>query len=191
MTYDPFSPRTKRKPTAMHPQVVAASGRSFACFPVSVLAFVVDTRDRCLLLRRPGQPGWEVFADPLQEGESVQEAVVRGLREKAGPELQAVYLGVLDTFTLAFDAQLPPAVNVCCLMRYLGGRIDLKADLLEAEARWWDLTELDQIDLATPRGRWDLLSKAGDMSRYLRDARQAEESYRQDKEEWEQEDEWK
>ena len=180
MNFDPFSPTTNRRPSAKHPQVLAASGRSFACFPASVLAFIVDSRDRCLLLRRPGQPGWEVFNDPLQAGESVQEAVIRELREKAGPDLRAVYLGVLDTFTLVFDAQLPPAITVCCLMRYLGGAIDLKGDLREAEIRWWDLTELDQIDLAAPRGRWDLLSKAVDLSRFLRDARQAEEAHQQD-----------
>ena len=96
-----------KKPLPRHPSIKSASGRRFPCYPAAVLAFIVDNWDRCLLLRKPGHTGWEVVSGALEEGETVPEAVIREVREEAGPAVQAVYLGVLDTFTFIFDARLP------------------------------------------------------------------------------------
>ncbi len=188
MTLDPRAPK-KRKPVPRHPQIKTAAGQSFPCFPVSILAFVVDTWDRCLLLRRPGQPGWEVINGTLQAGETVPEAVTREIRQKAGAAVQAVYLGVLDAFTFVFDANLPPAITICCLMRYRGGEIELAGDVRGADHHWWETSQVDLLDLAVPRNRWDLLIRAGEMARYLRDARQPQDDLRGDL--VEQEEDWR
>ncbi len=141
---------------------------------------MVDSWDRFLLFRRSGLPGWEVVAGPLEPGETVQKAVLREVKEQVGPEFLAAYLGVLDTFTFVFDANLPHSINICCLLRHRGGEVRPGKEVREAEFRWWELSELDNIDLAVPRGRWDLLTRAVDMSRYLRDARVPEEEARGD-----------
>lgn len=172
MEIDPFYQKPRHKtPPPKHPQVTTAAGRKYAAFPVWVLAFVVDHADRYLLLRRQGQPGWEVLNGALEPGESIPEALAREVRGKLGTEFRAVYLGVLDTFTFVFDANLPPALMVCTLLRFRGGDVRPTGDLRDATAKWWDPMEVDQIDLAVPRARWDLLTKAVDMARYLRDAR--------------------
>lgn len=164
----------KRQPPARHPRITIASGRRLACYPVAVLAFIVDSWDRFLLLRKPGQNGWEVISGALEPGETVTEGVLREVREEAGPELVVASLGVLDTFTFLFDAGQPPLISICCLLRYRGGTVQPGDDAEDAEFRWWELSELDNIELVVPRGRWDLLTRSVDLSRYLRDAAEPE-----------------
>jgi ADP-ribose pyrophosphatase YjhB (NUDIX family) len=161
----------KKTPTPKHPMIKTASGRQLACYPTSVFGFVVDNFDRLLLFRQPGLTGWEVISGPMEAGETVPEAMIREIGEEAGPRCVTVYLGVIDTFTFVFDANLPPLVSVCCLMRYRGGEIEPGHDAKDADFQWWDLSRIDDIDLLVPKGRWDLLTKAVDLSRYLRDAR--------------------
>ena len=179
MTTDPGR-GTRRQRVTGQPTITTASGRRVSCYPASVFAFIVDSWDRVLLLRHQGQPGWEVVNGPLEPGETVPNAVVREVREQAGPEFLATYLGVLDTFTFAFDANHPPLISICCLLRHRGGEVRPGRDLREAEFRWWELSELDNIALSAPRGRWDLLARAVDLSHYLRDARVLEEDARGD-----------
>ncbi len=167
----PRARRRKKTPIPNHPTIKTASGRQLACFPAAVLGFVVDSADRLLLLRKPGLTGWEVISGAMEPGESVPEAMIREIGEEAGPRFVSVYLGVIDTFTFIFDANLPPLVSICCLMRYRGGEIEPSDDAKDADFQWWDLSRIDDIDLIVPKGRWDLLTKAVDLSRYLRDAR--------------------
>lgn len=174
MTTDPTR-RLRRQQPARHPTITTAAGHQLACYPAAVLAFIVDSWDRFLLHRQPGQTGWEVVSGTLEPGETVSKAVIRGVKEAVGAEFLAIYLGVLDTFTFVFDANLPPLISIGCLLRHRGGELRPGKHVLEAEFRWWELAELDSIDLAVPRGRWDLLTRAVDMSRYLRDAREPEE----------------
>ena len=179
MTNDPKrGPR--RQQLADPPIITTAAGRRLPCYPASVLAFIVDSWDRFLLLRQPGQPGWEVVSGALEPDETVPKAVLREVKEEVGLEFLAIYLGVLDTFTSVFDANLPPLISICCLLRHRGGEIRPGKAVSDAEFRWWDLSELDNIDLAVPRDRWDLLTRSVDMSRYLRDAREPEEEARGD-----------
>lgn len=173
MTLEPWVP-AKRRSVPRHPQVTTAAREKLACFPVTVLVFLVDQWERCLLLRRPGQPGWEVIAGSLRAGETIPEAAEREVETALGGRTVAVYLGVLDAFTHVFDANLPAALQVCVLMRYRGGEVHPGRGLRGAELRWWAATDLDEIDLAVPRARWDLLVRASDMGRALRDARPEE-----------------
>lgn len=179
MIYDP-NRNPRRKQLTPHPTIITAAGRSLACYPASVFAFIVDRWDHFLLLRKPGQTGWETVTGTLEPDETVPEAVLGVVKEEAGSEFLVTYLGVLDTFTFLFDANLPPLISICCLLRYRGGEVRPGRDVRDAEFRWWELSELDNIDLAVPKGRWDLLTRAVDMSRYLRDAREPEEEARGD-----------
>lgn len=170
----------RRQPVARQPAVTTASGHRLACYPAAVHMFIVDTLERFLLFRQPGQTGWEAVTSPLEPGETVPDAVLRAVKADLGREFLATYLGVLDTFTFVFDANLPALVSICCLLRYRGGDIRPGKAVSEAEFRWWDLRQLDDIDLAVPKGRWDLLTRAVEMSRYLRDAREPEEGLGQE-----------
>ena len=166
-----------RKPqTTNLPTITTAAGHELACYPTSTHAFIVDGWDRFLLFRRPGQMGWETITGEIQPGETVPEAAQRQLKADIGAEFLAVYLGVLDTFTFVFDANLPPLISICCLLRHRGGEIRQGKAVIDAEFRWWSLSDIDQIDLSVPRGRWDLLTKTVDMSRFLRDAREPEDN---------------
>lgn len=171
--------RRRRQPPAGQPVITTAAGRRLVCYPASVHVFIVDSWDRFLLLRQPGQTGWETITGTLESGETVPESAIRHTKDAAGTEFLATYLGVLDTFTVAFDAKLPPFISICCLLRHRGGEVRPSSGAKGAEFRWWELSELDNIDLAAPRGRWDLLTRAVDMSRHLRDVRNPEEDERE------------
>ena len=183
MTTDPNRSARRRQPPR-HPTITTAGGHQLACYPASVFAFIVDSWDRYLLFRRPGQPGWEVVSGVLEPGETVPQAVLRTVKEASGDAFLALYLGVLDTYTFVFDANLPPLISICCLLRHRGGELHPGKDVRKAEFRWWELSELDSIDLAAPRDRWDLLTRAVDMSRYLRDARDPEDGIHGDSSEF-------
>ena len=165
----------KRSARRQQPTIATAAGRYLPCFPAHVLAFVVDSWDRVLLFRRPGQPGWEVLVGLLEPGDTVQDAALRDVGEHVGRQFTVVYLGVLDTFTFDFDATLPPSIQICCLLRHRGGEIVPGKQVKDAEFRWWEVSELEQIDLTVPRGRWDLITRSVEMSRFLRDARVPED----------------
>ena len=161
-----------------HPTVRTAAGRTLTCFPAAVLAFIVDDWGRFLLLRKPGQTGWEVVSGALQAGETVPQGVLREVKEEAGPELLAVYKGVIDTFVFEFDARLPALISICCLLRYRGGEVHPGADAKDAEFRWWDISRLDDIELVVPRGRWDLLTRAVDQASLFRGEEEPEPEQR-------------
>ena len=173
MRIDPRRNQRSQRPSKL-PTVATASGRQLTCYPATVHAFIIDRADRGLLLRRPGQPGWETITSILEPGETVPEAALRAVKEAAGQQFLTAFLTVLDTFTFVFDANLPPFLSICCLMRYHRGEVRPGKDVQGAEFRWWELFELDQMDFAVPRARWDLLTRAVDMSRFLQDARTSE-----------------
>ena len=177
MNRDPRRPR--RQPPGGH-TVTTAAGRELSTFPAMVHGFVVDSYDRFLLFRRPGQAGWEVASSPLELGETVPKAVDRTMESAVGTAFLTVYLGVLDAFTVEFDANIPPLIALACLLRYRGGDLRPGKEHTDVEFRWWDLTDLDNIALAVPRDRWDLLTRAVDTSRYLRDVQPPEEDDRGD-----------
>lgn len=173
----------RRQPSVGQPAITSASGRRLALYPSTVHAFIVDPADRLLLLRRPGQAGWEVVTSVLEPGETFPASALRGVREAAGPAFLTTYLGVLDAFTFLFDARHPPFISVCCLLRHRGGEVVPSGEVKNAEFRWWELFEMDRLDLAVPRGRFDLLTRAVDMSRFLRDARRHDDEADEDERE--------
>lgn len=165
----------RRQPPANLPTITTAAGRKVACYPTMLHAVIVDREERILLFRRPGQTGWETVSGTLEPDESVAQAVLRGTKAAAGQQFLVTYLTVLDTFTNLLDANLPPFISICCLLRHRSGDLQPGRELRDAEFRWWHLAKLDDLDLAVPRGRYDLLTRAVDMSRFLRDAREPEE----------------
>lgn len=175
MNRDIRSGRRKGQEPVDLPVITTAAGHELVCFPTATHAFIVNSYDQFLLFRRPGQMGWEVVTGEIRAAETVPDAVQRQLETDLGPAFLSVYLGVLDTFTFIFDANLPSLISICCLLRYRGGEMRQGKGVAGAEFKWWAISDLDMIDLAVPRGRWDLLTKAVDMSRYLRDARQSDD----------------
>ena len=55
--------------------------REFACFPVAVLAIVLDELEQVLLFSHPKRPGcWEVVNGALEADETVADGLMRESR---------------------------------------------------------------------------------------------------------------
>jgi 8-oxo-dGTP pyrophosphatase MutT (NUDIX family) len=129
----------------------AIGGRRFACTPAAVLAFVVDERERLLLLSCPDKrdaPGkWEVVNGALEAGETLLEGALRELHEEAGERLHVRPLGVIHAYTFRYDESIPYMIGVCFLLAYEGGEVVPGDDMAGSEVRWVSLDELERGDV--------------------------------------------
>src|SRR5260370_35513379 len=72
-----------------------ASSREYPERPVVGIGGVIIDRDRTLLIRRGSQPllgEWSIPGGTLELGESLEEGVVRELREETGIEVRVLEL---------------------------------------------------------------------------------------------------
>jgi 8-oxo-dGTP pyrophosphatase MutT (NUDIX family) len=151
----------------------AAGSRSFACSPVAVVAFIVDGRERLLLLSSPrkrGAPGkWEVINGGLEAEETLLDGVLREVHEEAGQDIRVRPLGVIHAQTFRYDESIPYMISVCFLLAYDGGEVVPGDDMVGSEVRWASLDELENgtVDLLLPRDSW-LPRRAIDAYRWLR-----------------------
>ncbi len=125
------------------PTITSASGRrTFACFPVAVLGFVVNPEERILMLRHPQRAGWEVINGALEAGETVEQGLRREIREEAGPAMQVRPLGGLHDYTFHYDDHVPVMLSVCYLLAYAGGDVIPGDDMQGSAVRWVSADEV-------------------------------------------------
>ncbi len=163
------------------PIVVDSAGRRrFACSPCAVGAFIVDERERLLLLSCPDKrrsPGkWEIVSGALEAGETLLEGVLREVREEAGPQIRVRPLGVIHAYTFHYDESVRYMLHVCFLLAYEGGEVVPGDDVAGSEARWVSLDELESgsVEILIPSWYPWLPRHAIEMYRQLKDRSAAE-----------------
>src|ERR1700694_1351356 len=116
------------------PRITSEAGRVFARLPVAVVAIIVDSAERLLMLTSPGgRGGWEVISGALEANETVMDGVLREIHEEAGPDLQVRPLGVVHAYSFDYDQSVRRVLGICCLLEYLGGSVKPGSDAADAE----------------------------------------------------------
>jgi 8-oxo-dGTP pyrophosphatase MutT (NUDIX family) len=141
------------------PHISTADGRrSFACFPVAILVFIVNQDERVFLLSHPRRQGWwEVVNGALESGETILEAALRETREEAGEGVQVRPLGVIHANSFHYDERVRYMISLGYLAAYEGGQVQPDDDMAGSQFRWWSLEELqaEGARLLVPRdGLW-------------------------------------
>ena len=153
-----------RLPDALHPRQCYPRSRTitagfYPCYPVAVLAFILDEDGRILLLSRPdGKSVWEVPSGAIEADETILEGVLREAREEVGNTVSLKPLGTLHTQTVGFRAI--PLISVAYLLAYEGGVIETGSDMCQARANWWSLEQLSALEIAIPDGQTWLFRRA-------------------------------
>jgi NAD+ diphosphatase len=153
----------------------AAGGRRFACTPAAVLGFIVDERERLLLLSCPDKrnaPGrWEVVNGALEAGETLLEGVLREVHEEAGERIRVRPLGVIHAYTFRYDESISHMLGVCFLLAYEGGDVIPGDDMEGSEVRWVSLEEVESgaVEVLIPSCQPWLFRHAVGAYRQLRD----------------------
>lgn len=121
----------------------AVEGRRFAAFAAAVVVWVVDDRERILVLSSPRRPGiWEVVNGAMEAGESVLEAALRETREEAGAQVRVKPLGAFHVESFDYSSETQKMLSICYLVRYLGGDVQPGDDMQGSAHAWWTLAEL-------------------------------------------------
>ena len=105
-----------------------------------------------LLVKRGAQPGfgkWSVPGGLVELGESVEDAMVREVKEEVGFDVEVVKLtDVVDTITLDNNGRVQyHFVVVNFLARIIGGELRTATDILEA--RWVPVEEVEKRNLTS------------------------------------------
>ena len=103
-----------------------------------------------LLVKRGAQPGfgkWSVPGGLVELGESVEDAMMREVKEEVGFDVEVVKLtDVVDTITLDSNGRVQyHFVVVNYLARIVGGELKTATDILEA--RWVPVSEVEKYSL--------------------------------------------
>lgn len=151
----------------------AKGGRRFACSAAAVLAFVIDERERVLVLSSPGKRGvrgtWEVINGALEAEETILEAVLRETREEGGEALRVRPLGAIHAYTWRYDEDVQYMIDVCYLLAYEGGEVVPGDDMAGCEARWVSVEEVESgaVEILIPSEYPWLFRRAVEMYRLL------------------------
>jgi len=105
---------------------------------------------KLLLVKRGAEPGfgkWSIPGGLVELGETVQEAMVREVKEEVGFDVEVVKLtDTVDTITLDQNGRVQyHFVVVNFLARIVGGELKTATDILEA--RWIPVEEVEKCDL--------------------------------------------
>lgn len=135
--------------------------RTFACFPVAVLAIIIAPDERVLLLNHPAQPGeWEVVSGALEADETIIDGLLREVSEELGPDIDVQPLATVHASTFRYDENVTHMISLAFALAYRGGEIQPGDDMSGSAFRWWTEAELmaSDVKLTVPHnGKWMLL----------------------------------
>ena len=99
---------------------------------VSVAGLVVNENDEILLIKSPRR-GWEYPGGMVEQGETLQQALIREIREETGVDVEiTAFVGVCKNITI-------DSVNIDFICRYIGGELTESNE--SSEVRWVKKTE--------------------------------------------------
>jgi ADP-ribose pyrophosphatase YjhB (NUDIX family) len=116
---------------------------------VAVTVFVVDDRDRVLLIRRTDNGLWAVPGGAQDFGEYIAETAVRETREESGIAVEVT--GIVGIYTnphhvMAYtDGEVRQQFSICFRARYLSGEPTPSDE--SSEVRWVRRDELDELPI--------------------------------------------
>jgi ADP-ribose pyrophosphatase YjhB (NUDIX family) len=116
---------------------------------VAVTAFVLDDRDRLLLIRRTDNGLWALPGGAQDFGEYIAETAARETREEAGIDIEVVdVVGIYTNPNHVMeydDGEVRQQFSICFRARYLDGEPTTSDE--SAEVRWVDREELDELPI--------------------------------------------
>jgi ADP-ribose pyrophosphatase YjhB (NUDIX family) len=116
---------------------------------VAVTVFVVDDRQRVLLIRRTDNGLWALPGGAQDFGEYVAETAVRETREEAGVEIEVV--DVVGIYTNPrhvveySDGEVRQQFSICFRAWYVSGEPTTSEE--SAEVRWVPREQLDELPI--------------------------------------------
>jgi ADP-ribose pyrophosphatase YjhB (NUDIX family) len=116
---------------------------------VAVTVFVVDDRDRVLLIRRTDNGLWAVPGGAQDFGEYIAETAVRETREESGINIEVT--GIVGIYTnphhvMAYtDGEVRQQFSICFRARYISGEPTPSDE--SSEVRWVTCDELDELPI--------------------------------------------
>ena len=103
------------------------------------------------MLSHPERPGqWEAIAGALEERESLQQGILREVREEAGGEIQVQPLGAVHAYSVPFDDAVTHLTSICFLLAYRGGPVVRSDDMAESEVAWMSVAALADARIVVP-----------------------------------------
>lgn len=117
---------------------------------VTTYAFVADSQDRLLALRRAHEPclgEWDLPGGFIDAGEAPAAAILREIREETG--LEAELTGVLGAYSSVYGETGRHTVDIGFRARVVGGTFVLSDE--KSEAAWFSLEDFPEPAFAGER----------------------------------------
>lgn len=145
------------------PIITSVNRRKFPASATGLLAFIIDSEERVLLLAHPKRKGeWEVINGGLDAEETILDGVMREIGEEAGKEIRVQPLGAMHAYTFRFDDNVQYMISICYVLAYESGEVLPGDDMTGSVVKWWRLDEVmnDEVKLIVPRDQKWLLKRA-------------------------------
>lgn len=154
-----------------YPTITSRRGRVFPCYPAALLALIIDSDERLLMLSNPkSDDEWECINGGMDAYETILDGTLREIREEAGSAIQVRPLGIVHAYTYAYDEQLAHVFSIVYLLEYLGGEVIPGDDMAGSRIRWFSVDELESGEYTTlaPNGIPWVFRRAVELYRLLK-----------------------
>ena len=146
------------------PRLISKSGkREFACYPVAVLAIVLNDLEQVLLLSHPKRPGcWEVVNGALEADETVIDGLLRESREELGDAVRIRPIATVHAQSVAYDEAVEKMISLVFVAAYQGGAVRPGDDMAGSKHKWVSVADVvaGEIIVIVPRGQTWLFRRA-------------------------------
>ncbi|MCO5992679.1 NUDIX hydrolase [Actinoallomurus rhizosphaericola] len=116
---------------------------------VAVAVAVQDEQDRILLIKRSDNALWALPGGAQDIGETVTQAAAREVHEETGLDVEVINLSGIysdPNHVIAYDdGEVRQEFSLCFRARPTGGTPRTSSE--SSEVRWFELSELDELDI--------------------------------------------
>lgn len=130
-----------------YPQISGLSGRQFDTHAAALIALIIDSQERFLMLSSPKRSGrWECVNGAYDAEESVMDGFLREIREEAGDNVRVRPITAIHTYNFHYDDTIPLMISIVFLFEYLGGDIIPGDDMAGSDVKWMTLDDIYNSD---------------------------------------------